>query len=117
MSNSGKILITTFVTFVIFGIIDGVVPSAIQLTPIIHGVILAVLIFNWVGIHAKENQKKVSLGAKTASGLLPPIGVPYYFFSSFGLKQGVSKLMLSILFLISAQSFYVLLVYLLGNIT
>jgi len=51
----------------------------------------ALLLFGWVKSHARAKQIVPPTGAPLFAALLPPLGVPYYAFKGFGLREG-SKL-------------------------
>jgi hypothetical protein len=53
-----------------------------------HMLIFSFLLFAWCGAHADANNIKALRGSKLFCGLVGLIGVPLYFFRSFGFKQG-----------------------------
>jgi len=63
-----------------------------------YWIMYTLAIFGWCLAHAKKHGNKPQTLMAALCALIPPIGVPIYFFSNFGLKKGLIKLILAILF-------------------
>lgn len=115
MKTSNKILLALFFSFAFAGAVEGLAPIDAEWPfafSIFHMFLISIMLFSWCGAHAKESQIIPPSGAKLLVAFIAPIGVPYYFFGKFGMKQGFVKTTKSILFYalcigIYSGSFYV----------
>ena len=74
----------------------------------VHIIVWAVLLFGWVKAHSRSRQIEPPSGAPLFAALLPPIGVPYYAYRAFGLRQGSKLLGSSLLALAAMFAIYTL---------
>lgn len=118
MKTSDKILVGFFASFILAGIVEGLAPvHAEWATAFImsHILLIAILLFAWCGAHASESHITPPPGGKPLVAFFPPLGVPYYFFARFGLKQGAVKIGKAILFYALCAGVYSGLFYVLQN--
>ncbi len=71
-------------------------------------IVWAILLFGWVKAHAQTKQIEPPTGAPLFAALLPPLGVPYYAYRGFGLRQGSRIVGLALLALIAMFGIYTL---------
>jgi len=104
MRKSNKLLIVLALSFVIFGIVEAELrPADLSL---IHGTIIAILVFMWCHAHASENGISSSSGYRLMAVFLPPIGVPLYFYRFYGFKSGSIKMAKAVAFAIVLLALY-----------
>ena len=72
-------------------------------------IVWAILLFGWVKAHARSKQIEPPAGAPLFVALLPPLGVPYYAYRGFGLRQGSVLMVFALLALIAMFGTYTLL--------
>jgi hypothetical protein len=73
------------------GIFDGLLYARRYGPPpllFVHGIVMAILIYAWVKLHAKSRGVPEKAFAGFAA-LFPPLGVPFYLFRAFGGKGGL----------------------------
>ena len=91
MSASNKYLLWLWLSFVLAGLLEHYYPQGTEDArgiAVAHSFLIMFLIFAWCGHHAVENDIG-SVGVfKIFAAILPPVGVPVYFFKYFGLKRG-----------------------------
>lgn len=97
LAKSKKIIIWLLVSFLAFGFIEGFFPSKEKSIFLWHGCVVAFLVLWWIGVHSKENEVVPAKGSKIITLLMAPIGLPYYFYKSYGFRKG-SMLVLYTLF-------------------
>ncbi|MDM3871079.1 hypothetical protein QSV34_06880 [Porticoccus sp. W117] len=106
MSSSKKYLAVFLLSFLGSGILEAIYPSVQDAISLAHALIIAFLMFGWCVLHASEHSISPPSGAKILCAFLPPIGVPYYLYKSFGFKNGSTKLALGFLFLVCSFLVY-----------
>jgi len=98
MKKSNKYLVVLFLSFIVFGFIEGLYPAGgdnARAMGVIHTFIIAVLIFAWCDNHALENNVESTGGYRLLAAVFPPLGIPIYFFKCFGFKRGGFKVLIS----------------------
>ncbi len=107
MTKSQIIVAVLVTTFLISGITEAVWPSLTGAAFLIHIVVIACLLFWWVGEHASEQGLvERPFGARVLAALIPLIGLPYYFYRSYGFQSGTIKLLLAIVLLVVSAALY-----------
>lgn len=60
----------------------------------------AVILFGWCKAHARKLGVVEPTGSALLCGIVPPVGVPLYFYRTFGFKQGTVKTLKALGFLV-----------------
>ncbi|MGH8445939.1 MAG: hypothetical protein ACREVL_11765 [Solimonas sp.] len=85
MTRARTLLLAIVASFVIFGLLDACFPHPPSLPGdfvVLHGITLGILLFAWCKADAKERDVHAPAMAALLVGLIAPIGVPYYFYST-----------------------------------
>lgn len=96
MNSSKRVLVVLFLSFAVSGVLETLAVSAEkdpQSIAFVHTFVIAILVFTWCGIHAKENSLGYPGGYRLLAALIPIIGLPVYFYRFFGFKHGTIKLL------------------------
>jgi len=91
------------------GIAEGLAPAGAEwpLALIMsHSLLIAILLFEWCGAHARENHLFPPTGAKLLSAFVPPLGEPYYLLAGYGIKDGGIRLFKTVIFFLLCQVSY-----------
>jgi hypothetical protein len=67
----------------------------------LHAIVIAVLCYAWCKADAKERGTP-GIGGAALAGLLPPIGLPIYFFRSRTARNALVSLAISLLLLVAS---------------
>lgn len=89
MKDSRKYLAWALASFVASGIVESPGANGSPNVAFAHTIIFTVLIYAWCKSHALEHGIESIGGFKLFAAILPPVGVPAYFFKYFGFKAGV----------------------------
>ena len=89
MKDSRKYLLWALATFIVAGIVESPKDGSYTNVEFAHTVLFTILIYAWCKSHALEHGIESIGGMKVFAAVLPPIGVPVYFFKYFGFKAGV----------------------------
>ena len=95
MARDKLILIAIVLTWPIAGFLEPFTPSygrSYNEITLVHSVVLALLLFAWCKAHAASRGIKPPTGAAVLSALIPPIGLPYYFFRSYPWRRALLSL-------------------------
>lgn len=109
--ESTKYLIWLAISFLVAGVVEGYLTNAggtFGPVYLLHAVVISVLTFAWNRNHAIENNVASALRYPAFAALLPPLGIPLYFFRFFGLKQGVLKVLKAAIFFVFLGIIYLL---------
>lgn len=106
MRDLFKLVIVFSASFVISGLIDATFPRYENTSALAHGLFISFMIFVMCSVHMVDHGLNSRTGVKLFCAILPPIGIPYYFFKSFGFKQGSIKILLSLLILVASFALY-----------
>jgi hypothetical protein len=93
------------------GLIEPYTPNAGQpLNEIgfIQIAVCSILIFCWVKAHARAKNIEPPAGASMFAALVPPLGVPYYAFKGYGMREGIKLVALSLLTYAAMSGVYAL---------
>ena len=100
LTKSRKILIVFVGIYLLAGVVEATIGAYPRESGFVIGLSVAIVIFWWLGAHAKENSVTPPMGSKLLSAFLAPIGLPYYFYSCFGFRRGSFYIITSLLFLV-----------------
>ena len=96
MTRDKVLLFVIVATWPVAGLIEPFAPSyGVQFqneVSLVHAVVLAVLLLAWCKAHASVAGITTPTGARLAVALLPPVGLPYYFFRAFPWRPALIKL-------------------------
>ena len=109
MKRSKQILLWLFSSFVLAGVIESYFPEGSENArgiSVAHTFVISILVFAWCKAHAQENDVTLRGGYRLFAAVIPPIGVPSYFFKYYGFKAGVLKVLKSIGVLVILASGY-----------
>jgi hypothetical protein len=90
MTRATILLLVLAATFLIGGILEPFLPHPGQPfneASAIHSFVIAVLVFAWCKAHAAQRNTAPPSGSVLVAAILPPIGVPLYFFRSMPWRQ------------------------------
>ena len=108
MRRTRILLLLLVASFLLAGILEPfiAVPGSAQSTgAFVHAIVVAVLCYAWCKADAQERGTPGIAGAAFA-GLLPPIGLPIYFFRSRPARKAFVSLAKSLLVLIVSISLF-----------
>ena len=94
MKNSDKLLVVVLLSFALFGAVEGIQQENrdnAQALSVIHSLVLTILTFAWCKAHSLEHGINSVGGYRLWAAILPPLGVPTYFYKYYGLKSGSKK--------------------------
>ena len=91
-------LIAFILVVAVFEVLREVPGINLKIVNYSYWIMNTLVIFGWCIAHAKKFENKPHLLMAALCGLIPPIGVPVYFYTNFGFKNGSIKLILAILF-------------------
>ena len=102
------LIIAMAISFIISGLVDGFNSSGSGLGPTygIHTLIFSILLFLWCKEHAKLNNLKLPSNSAILVALLPPIGVPVYFYRAFGIKKCIIGTFLAVILIVFFSLLY-----------
>lgn len=95
MARDKLILIAIVATWPLAGFLEPFSPSygrTYNEVTFVHSVVLAFLLFAWCKAHASSRGVKPPTGAAVLSAVVPPIGLPYYFFRSYAWRRALLSL-------------------------
>lgn len=99
MNKTQSLFLFTFLLIVaVFEALREVPDINLNIVNYSYWIMYTLTIFGWCIAHAKKFGNKPQLLMAALCGVLPPIGVPVYFYSNFGFKNGSIKLLFAILF-------------------
>ena len=93
-----KLLMLFAVSFFVSGAFDGYFPQFENVNALMHGLFICFMLFALCTEHINKHEVSPPKGSKILCALIPPIGVPYYSWKSFGFKIGTVKVLYSIIF-------------------
>lgn len=108
MTKSRKIILGLLLTFIAGGVLEALFSKESNALGLFHGFVILGFLFWWVGEHARENFIAVPKGSKILTLLLPPLGLPYYFYKGYGFKKGSILVCCALLLLVLAVGMYIL---------
>ena len=91
-----RLLLLFFVaTWLVAGLLEPFAPSYGREfhneVSLVHTFVLAVVLFAWCRAHAVTHGVELPKGARLLVALLPPVGLPYYFFRAFPARVAATK--------------------------
>lgn len=119
MGKSNRYLFWLALSFFIAGLIEGwltYAPNVADIFTLLHMVISALLILAWCKTHSAENELHPSGAFLLFVALIPPVGVPTYFFKFFEFRSGAKKVLKSLGFSVVLIAAYSLGYALIGNV-
>jgi hypothetical protein len=102
MTKENILLLVLGASFFIAGVVEALEPSSSQpmgSIAVVHTVIIAIISFAWCKAHAASRGIIPPSGSALLVGLLPPVGVPVYFFRSMPWKTALLATLKAIGFL------------------
>ncbi|QFT55386.1 hypothetical protein [Microbulbifer sp. THAF38] len=108
MKNSRKIIFGLLLTFIAFGVLEAFFPGESNGLGLFHGLVILSFLFWWIGVHASENGIIAPKGSKILTLLVPPLGLPYYFYKGYGFKKGSILVAVALLLFVLALGMYIL---------
>ncbi|HET6552972.1 MAG TPA: hypothetical protein VFG49_05470 [Dyella sp.] len=92
MKTDQKLVIAMATIWLIAGVVEPHLPHAgqpLNEVGIAQSFVLVILLFAWCKAHAVSHQITAPKAAALLVGIIPPVGIPYYFFRGFGWREGV----------------------------
>ena len=92
METDKRLVVAMAVTWLVAGAVEPHLPNAGQpFNPVgtAQSLVLAFLFFAWCKAHAAKHHIAPPAAAALLVGIIPPVGIPYYFFRGFGWREGI----------------------------